>query len=137
MEVGRSSSRDSQSLHSQLAFILHDIYFVYGYHGEIPLALDALNEAASLFRSQRNLPMLAETLVFICHVYLLTGQYDDALKYSATARQIGEEARHEYSQAYSRMMIGRVVNSVMAVIPEFRERANEANAFDPKQPRAQ
>lgn len=108
MEVGRSSSRDSQSLHSQLAFILHDIYFVYGYHGEIPLALDALNEAASLFRSQRNLPMLAETLVFICHVYLLTGQYDDALKYSATARQIGEEARHEYSQAYSRMMIGRV-----------------------------
>lgn len=37
----------------------------------------------------------------------------------------------------SRMMIGRVVNSVMAVIPEFRERANEAKAFDPKQPRAQ
>jgi hypothetical protein len=25
-----------------------------------------------------------------------------------------------------RIMIGRVVNSVMAVIPEFRERANEA-----------
>ena len=31
----------------------------------------------------------------------------------------------------SRMMIGRVVNSVMAVITEFGERANEAKAFDP------
>ena len=36
-----------------------------------------------------------------------------------------------------RMMIGRVVNSVMAVIPEFRDRTNESKTFDPKQPRAQ
>jgi tetratricopeptide (TPR) repeat protein len=107
-ELTKSSAMDSQSLRSQLAFILHDIYFVYQYYGQIPLALDALNEAAGLFRSQRNLPMLAETLVFICHIYLLTGQYDDALRYSESARQIGEEARHEYSQAYSQMMIGRV-----------------------------
>jgi hypothetical protein len=107
-ELTKNSSIDRQSLRSQLAFILHDIYFVYGYHGQIPLALDALNEAAALFRSQRNLPMLAETLVFICHVYLLIGRYDEALQYSARARQIGEEAQHEYSQAYSRMMIGRV-----------------------------
>jgi len=37
----------------------------------------------------------------------------------------------------SRMMFGRIVNSLMAVIPEFRERATESKTFDPKQPSAQ
>jgi tetratricopeptide (TPR) repeat protein len=99
---------DRRALREQVGFILHDLFFVYVYWGLVAQAEAVLQEAIEHFRELGNLPMLAEALVFMCNTRLMTGRYDEALAFSAESLRVGIASRHEYSQAYGRILAGRI-----------------------------
>jgi len=99
---------ESRATRDMLGFILHDLFFVYLYWGMIARAEAVLLEAIELFRELDNLPMLAESLVFMCNARLMTGRYDEALAFSEESLRVGIAGRHEYSQAYGRILAGRI-----------------------------
>ena len=99
---------ESRALRDLLGFILHDIFFVYLYWGMIERAEAVLLEAVELLRELGNLPLLAETLVFLANTCLMTGRYDEALRFADESRQVGDAGQHEYSQSYGRILTGRI-----------------------------
>ena len=98
-----------RALRDLLGFILHDLFFVYFYLGLTDNAESVLHEAIRLLRAVGNLPLLAETLVFMCNLRLMTGRYDQALQLAAESRAVGDEGHHEYSQSYGYMLTGRIL----------------------------
>ena len=97
-----------RALRDLLGFILHDLFFVYLYLGMRENTESVLKEAVELLRAVGNLPLLAETMVFMCNVHLMTGRYDQALQMAAESRAVGDAGHHEYSQSYSFMLTGRI-----------------------------
>lgn len=67
-----------------------------------------LREAAEHWRRLGNQPMLADSLSTLCRLYVICGEYDQALVCSDEAYRIGTAMHNLWAQSYSRLRIGRV-----------------------------
>ncbi|HEY1011687.1 MAG TPA: adenylate/guanylate cyclase domain-containing protein, partial [Herpetosiphonaceae bacterium] len=110
LEFGRRSIEISRRLHlrEQLGFTLNDIHRVLASAGRREEALAALSEAESLWREQRNLPMLVDSLGSAASMWLYTGDFERALGYAREAQQIAGQIDNAWGKAFSRMSAGLI-----------------------------
>jgi tetratricopeptide (TPR) repeat protein len=71
-------------------------------------AREVLEEAQQLWRELGNLPMLADSLCNSSGFYVLTGEYDRALAFSAEALRLSQNIANLWDQSYSYYYIGYV-----------------------------
>lgn len=114
-ERGRAAGEASAAiarelgLKEQLAYTLNDIYSVYMTSGEPKLGTNALREAESLWRSLRNLPLLADTLTNLGEQWWIGGLLRQAEVTLTEAVQIAITTGNLWGQAYSKSVLVQVL----------------------------
>ena len=96
------------NLRQQIAFTLNDIPFCYLATGQIPKALEGLQEAQALWREFGNIPMLADNLSRVALFSLLTGQYEQGIQASAESYQLSKSINNLWGQSFALTQIGQV-----------------------------
>ncbi len=96
-------------LKEQLAYTLNDIYAVYMASGELSLAINALREAESLWRSLGNLPLLADTLTNLGEQLWIGGLLRQGEATLNEAAQIALTTGNLWGQAYSKCILVQIL----------------------------
>ena len=92
-----------------LPFVVNDLGDVYGSIGEFRRSLELLAEARSLWRSQGNEPMLADSLTGSGVWTGVVGDHEAALLYLDEAMAISERIKNIWGKAYSRGIRGWIL----------------------------
>jgi tetratricopeptide (TPR) repeat protein len=133
--AGQAPSPGSgQALREQMAFVLHDLGYAHLFMADLKPAKALFLEAVDLWREFGNLPMLGDSLIGACLVYILSGEYDSAIAFFEETRQICQTIDSLWCQAGCRHNIGYVygdrgqINEAIEVMTE-SIRLSEAIGF--------
>jgi tetratricopeptide (TPR) repeat protein len=96
------------NLREQLAFTLNDLLPSYWFKGQNVKGAAALDEAIQIFRSENNLPMLADNLSSQSMFHFMHGDYAAALSVSDEAYQLSKSIGNLWNQSYSRFLTGYI-----------------------------
>ena len=95
-------------MHEQLAYSLQDLGMASLAVGRLEDADAALMEAASLWETLNNLPMMAENRANISFLRVMTGAFDEALAAASESLRIAGSIENERGQANARGFAGMV-----------------------------
>jgi tetratricopeptide (TPR) repeat protein len=89
------------NLKEQLAYILHDLNFIYFGLGQTERRIAVSSESRQLWRELGNLPMLVDNLATSTFMSSFHGDFDEAISASTEAYQLSKSIDNLWGQAYS------------------------------------